>query len=44
MILYCSVTAGILIFLVNTRNKCGRGKVDIMDNLKDWTTVLFLRH
>ena len=42
LILYRSVTTGIPVFLVNTPNKCGRGKADIMDNLKDWTGTLFL--
>ena len=42
MIQYRSVTTGIPIFLVNTKNKCGRGKADIMDNLKDWTGNVFM--
>ena len=42
MIQYRSVTTGIPIFLVNTKNKCGRGKADIMDNLKDWTGDVFM--
>ena len=42
MIQYRSVTTGIPIFLVNTKNKCGRGKADIMDNLKDWTGNIFM--
>ena len=25
----------------HTHNKCGRGKADIMDNLKDWTGLLY---
>lgn len=33
LIQYRSVTTGIPVFLVNTHNKCGRGKADIMDNL-----------
>lgn len=40
LILYRSVTTGFPVFLVNTHNKCGRGKADIMDNLKDWTGLL----
>ncbi len=42
MIQYRSVTTGIPIFLVNTKNKCGRGKADIMDNLKEWTGNVFM--
>ena len=42
MIQYRSVTTGIPVFLVNTKNKCGRGKADIQDNLKDWTGNVFL--
>ena len=42
MIQYRSVTTGIPIFLVNTKNKCGRGKADIKDNLKDWTGNVFM--
>lgn len=42
MIQYRSVTTGIPIFLVNTKNKCGRGQADIMDNLKDWTGNVFM--
>lgn len=41
LIQYRSVTTGIPVFLVNTHNKCGRGKADIMDNLKDWTGLLY---
>ena len=41
LILYRSVTTGIPVFLVNTHNKCGRGKADIMDNLKDWTGLFY---
>ena len=42
LIQYRSVTTGIPVFLVNTHNKCGRGKADIMDNLKDWTGNVFM--
>lgn len=42
MIQYRSVITGIPIFLVNTKNKCGRGQADIMDNLKDWTGNVFM--
>lgn len=42
MIQYRSVTTGIPIFLINTKNKCGRGKADIVDNLKDWTGNVFM--
>ena len=42
MIQYRSVITGIPIFLVNTKNKCGRGQADIMDNLKDWTGNIFM--
>ncbi len=42
MIQYRSVTTGIPIFLVNTKNKCGRGKADIVDNLKSWTGNVFM--
>lgn len=42
MIQYRSVTTGIPIFLVNTKNKCGRGKADIMENLKDWSGNVFM--
>ena len=41
LIQYRSVTTGIPVFLVNTHNKCGRGKADIMDNLKDWTGLFY---
>nr|WP_302694428.1 hypothetical protein [uncultured Prevotella sp.] len=41
LILYRSVTTGTPVFLVNTPNKCGRGKADIMDNLKDWTGLFY---
>ena len=41
LIQYRSVTTGIPVFLVNTHHKCGRGKADIMDNLKDWTGLLY---
>ena len=41
LIQYRSVTTGIPVFLVNTHNKCGRGKADIMDNLKNWTGLLY---
>lgn len=37
LIQYRSVKTGIPVFLVNTKNKHGRGKEDIMDNLKEWT-------
>ena len=42
LIQYRSVTTGIPIFLVNTKNKHGRGKADIMDNLKDWTGLALM--
>lgn len=42
LIQYRSVTTEIPVFLVNTHNKCGRGKADIMDNLKDWTGNVFM--
>lgn len=42
LIQYRSVATGIPVFLVNTHNKCGRGKADIMDNLKDWTGNVFM--
>ncbi len=42
MIQYRSVTTGIPIFLVNTKNKCGRGKADIVDNLKSWKGNVFM--
>lgn len=42
LIQYRSVTTGFAVFLVNTHNKCGRGKADIMDNLKDWTGNVFM--
>ncbi len=37
LIQYRSVETGIPVFMVNTKNKHGRGKADIMDNLKSWT-------
>ena len=37
LIQYRSVATGIPVFLVNAKNKHGRGTADIMDNLKDWT-------
>ena len=42
LIQYRSVTTEIPVFLVNTHNKCGRGKADIMDNPKDWTGNVFM--
>ena len=42
LIQYRSVTSGIPIFLLNTKNKHGRGKADIMSNLKDWTGVALM--
>ena len=42
LIQYRSVATGIPVFLVNTHNKCGRGKADIMDNPKDWTGNVFM--
>nr|WP_297657137.1 IS66 family transposase [uncultured Prevotella sp.] len=42
LIQYRSVQTGIPIFLVNTKNKHGRGTADIMDNLKDWKGVALM--
>lgn len=42
LIQYRSVATGIPIFMVNTKNKHGRGTADIMDNLKDWKGVALM--
>mgnify|MGYP004521081867 CR=1 FL=1 len=42
LIQYRSVATGIPIFMVNTKNKHGRGTADIMDNLKDWNGVALM--
>lgn len=42
LIQYRSVQTGIPIFMVNTKNKHGRGTADIMDNLKDWKGVALM--
>ena len=42
LIQYHSVATGIPIFMVNTKNKHGRGTADIMDNLKDWKGVALM--
>ena len=42
LIQYRSVATGIPIFMVNTKNKHGRGSADIMDNLKDWNGVALM--
>lgn len=42
LIQYRSVQTGIPIFLVNTKNKHGRGTADIMDNLKGWKGVALM--
>ena len=42
LIQYRSVATGIPIFMVNTKNKHGRGTADIMDNLKDWKGVALI--
>ena len=42
LIQYRSVETGIPIFMVNTKNKHGRGSADIMDNLKDWNGVALM--
>ena len=42
LIQYRSVATGIPIFMVNTKNKHGRGTADIMDNLNDWNGVALM--
>ena len=42
LIQYRSVATGIPIFMVNTKNKHGRGTADIMDSLKDWNGVALM--
>ena len=42
LIQYRSVATGIPIFMVNTKNKHGRGTADIMANLKDWKGVALM--